>query len=349
LVRFEAGTVPAYLQPRLAVIDAGAEVATAQDIATARRATAVRTQARLAALADAMYPGPWRDFEADSLPLVEYLHADGDPASAIPVFPALAEHPDGVRVRFAYGAADAERGHRAGAAALARALLGRPVRDLARRAAEDASLVLAASPYLKGSALATVLEGRAVDVACFADHAAPRRRTEFEACLVRAAGRLTDAFEEARTQLSGWFAAARAVRRLLEDPRAAKLGALAAESRSHLERLLAADTLATAPPRWLQQISRHLKAEERRWQRLLTRLHEAPAIARDLASWERRAALLEARAAAEVCRPPGIDELRWWIREYRVSLIAQELKTVGPVSAARLEQRAADIEAWFSR
>jgi hypothetical protein len=32
-----------------------------------------------------------------------------------------------------------------------------------------------------------------------------------------------------------------------------------------------------------------------------------------------------------------------------VSLYAQELKTLGPVSAARLEARAAEIEAWLTR
>jgi ATP-dependent helicase HrpA len=46
---------------------------------------------------------------------------------------------------------------------------------------------------------------------------------------------------------------------------------------------------------------------------------------------------------------PELDELKFWIEEYRVSLYAQELKTLGPVSAARLEQRAAEIEAWIER
>ena len=31
------------------------------------------------------------------------------------------------------------------------------------------------------------------------------------------------------------------------------------------------------------------------------------------------------------------------------SLYAQELKTLGPISAARLQARAAEIEAWISR
>jgi hypothetical protein len=41
--------------------------------------------------------------------------------------------------------------------------------------------------------------------------------------------------------------------------------------------------------------------------------------------------------------------LHHWTLEYRVSLYAQELKTLGPVSAVRLEARAAEVEAWLSR
>ncbi len=60
-------------------------------------------------------------------------------------------------------------------------------------------------------------------------------------------------------------------------------------------------------------------------------------------------AALEAALAAELRFLPEIDELRFWIEEYRVSLYAQELKTLAPVSAARLRARAETIEAWLNR
>jgi ATP-dependent helicase HrpA len=43
-------------------------------------------------------------------------------------------------------------------------------------------------------------------------------------------------------------------------------------------------------------------------------------------------AYLEHRAAGAA----GLEELRWLIEEWRVSLFAQELKTAEPVSAKRL-------------
>src|ERR1700722_12200350 len=65
--------------------------------------------------------------------------------------------------------------------------------------------------------------------------------------------------------------------------------------------------------------------------------------------WSARHEDLEKRLAAELRWTPKLTELRFWIEEYRVSLYAQELKTLGPVSAARLSARAAEIDAWLSR
>ena len=46
---------------------------------------------------------------------------------------------------------------------------------------------------------------------------------------------------------------------------------------------------------------------------------------------------------------PRLQDLHFWIEELRVSLYAQELKTLGPISAERLEQRVAEIDAWLTR
>jgi ATP-dependent helicase HrpA len=92
-----------------------------------------------------------------------------------------------------------------------------------------------------------------------------------------------------------------------------------------------------------------LKAEERRWQRSAARGAEPAHIARELRGWSSRYQALEKQLDAEMRWIPELDNFRHWIEEYRVSLYAQELKTLGPISAARLEQRAAEIEAWIRR
>ena len=76
---------------------------------------------------------------------------------------------------------------------------------------------------------------------------------------------------------------------------------------------------------------------------------ESPQILLELNEWSARLLSLEGQAHEELRRVAALDELRLWIEEYRVSLYAQELRTLRPVSAARLEERAAHIAAWISR
>jgi ATP-dependent helicase HrpA len=116
-----------------------------------------------------------------------------------------------------------------------------------------------------------------------------------------------------------------------------------------LRRLLDHTVIQTASPEWLRQLPRYLKAEQRRWQRNTVRGGEPAHIARELHQWSARYEELARQLGAELRWTPKLDEFRFWIEEYRVSLYAQELKTLGPISAARLEQRAAEIEAWLSR
>jgi Domain of unknown function (DUF3418) len=76
---------------------------------------------------------------------------------------------------------------------------------------------------------------------------------------------------------------------------------------------------------------------------------EPPRIVRELREWAQRHQNLARAVGAELRWIPELDELRNWIEEYRGSLYAQELKTLGPVSAARLAERAAEIDAWIAR
>jgi ATP-dependent helicase HrpA len=100
---------------------------------------------------------------------------------------------------------------------------------------------------------------------------------------------------------------------------------------------------------WLRQLSRYLKAEQRRWQRNAVRGNESPNVVQELSHWRTRRDQLEKSLEAELRWTSKLDELRFWIEEYRVSLYAQELKTLGPVSAVRLADRAAEIEHWLQR
>jgi len=346
LAQFDPMQVPRHLEPRVLVVSGDRALGAGTDLGELRRRFALEARRELDAHARSAYPVAWRRFEAHDLPESRALELEAGP---LRVYPALARSGGGVYVRFEWSTEEAARTFRHGAAALARHMLDRQARDLEKRLGGDAPLLLSAVPYFTRDALVDTLLDLIFRRACFADAEPPRARTAFEAALDRGRGELHSSLEEIASAATGWFAQARDVRRLLDDPRARAVAEAAQESRAHLERVLDGSFVRSLSADWLRQVPRWLRAEERRWQRALARGSESAQVLAELREWERRCASLAERAGAEQRSPPELDALRLWIEEYRVSLYAQDLKTVGPVSAARLAERAATLDAWLVR
>jgi ATP-dependent helicase HrpA len=346
LAQFDLAQMPRHLEPRVLVLSHGRELGAGVDLGEMRRRFALEARRELEEHARAAYPDPWRRFEAPELP---ESHALELPAGPLRVYSALVRSRSVLEVRFEWSAEEAARSFRDGAVALARLMLERQARDLEKRIGGDARLLLSAVPYFTRDALVDTLLDLVFRRACFAEDEPPRERTAFEAALQRGRAELHPTLEEITSAAAGWFAQARDVRRLLDDPRGRPLAEATRESRAHLGRLLDAAFLRSLSPDWLRQLPRWLRGEERRWQRALARGSENAQVLAELRDWERRYASLTNQAGAELRQPPELDALRLWTEEYRVSLYAQDLKTVGPVSAARLAERAAAVEAWLAR
>jgi len=348
LLRFDGAAVPAHLMPHLAVTAGGKDLARGSTPAELRRASAAAARAELDRLARAVYGqgGAWRRFEIDQLPDTVPLALEH---GTVWVFPTLAQASHGLELRYEWSAVEAERSWRQGAVHLARILLAAQARDLSKTLAGNASLLLAASPYAQSSALIETMLQLVFRRACFGDAEAPRTREAYEKAIDQGRTRLYPCLDEVVAGAMSWFSEARAVRRALDDPRLKPLADALDESNEHLRRLLHAGVLESISTDWLRQLPRYLKAEQRRWQRSAARGAESPLIARELRGWWARYQALEKQLGAELRWIPELDDFRGWIEEYRVSLYAQELKTLGPISAARLEQRAAEIEAWIAR
>ena len=348
LLRFDLAAVPAHLMPQLAVTTEGRELAQGKTLAELRRVSAAAARAELDAQARAAYGivGAWRRFEIDELPETAPLALE---QGTVLVYPTLARGSQALEVRYEWSAAEARRSWLQGAAHLARTMLAAQARDLGKTIAGNASLLLAASPYLKSGALIEAVLQLVFRRACFDDGEAPRTRQAFDAAVDQGRARLYPCLEETIAGALNWFTEARAVRRALDDPRTALAAEAVEESHEHLRRLLSAGNLESLSADWLRQLPRYLKAEERRWQRSAARGGEPPHIVRELREWSARFRTLAQEVGSELRWIPELDDFQNWIEEYRVSLYAQELKTLGPISAARLEQRAAEIEAWIAR
>jgi ATP-dependent helicase HrpA len=347
LLRFDRTQVPPYLSPRIAVAGEELEPESASELKQLRRRAAAAARAELDRWSAAGYPEPWRRFEADTLEETTRLAV---PAGELTVYPTLRAAQGTVRVRYEWSLAEAQRTLEEGGVHLARIVLAPQVRQLAQTLGKEMRLVLAAAPLMTGRDLIEVLIQRSVRAACFKEEPLPRTRAAFEAAVERGRAELQERAAELVATAFEWFELARAVRRVLEDPRAVRGQAAAVEeTHAHLQRLFQPRLLAGLAPDSLRQLPRYLKAEQRRWQRVLARGTESAEILRELDHWTVRQAELEHEVASELRWLPELEALRLWIEEYRVSLYAQELKTLGPISAPRLEMRAAAIQAWLDR
>ena len=348
LLRFDPALMPAHLTPQLVVLKEGRELARGASLPALRRECAGQARAELDRRARAIY-GPamiWQRFDLEELPAVAALDLDQGQVSA---YPTVVRTEERLEIRLAWSPAEAARDWEGGAVALARRLLERQSRDLSKALSADMPFLLGASPYVQSPVLIDAVLQMTFRRACFGDRPAPRARVDFERAVEAARPRLHPEFEDITASLAAWFAEARTVRRHLAGPRAALLTEAVAEAQRHLQRLLSAADTGAMPADWLRQVPRFLKAEERRWQRIETRGGESPHILRELNAWSARHQLMASQLEAEMRWIPQLDELQWWIEEYRVSLYAQELKTLGPISPARLEQRAGEIEAGVQR
>ncbi|HEU5133564.1 MAG TPA: ATP-dependent RNA helicase HrpA [Steroidobacteraceae bacterium] len=115
----------------------------------------------------------------------------------------------------------------------------------------------------------------------------------------------------------------------------------AADIRSQLAWLVPAGFLLTTPGERLREFSRYLQAIEQRLEKLGRDPRRDAQLAAEIAPIEAR---YRNRVKAERgLRPPGDDEFRWMLEEFRVSLFAQQLGTRSRISARRLD------DAWVER
>jgi ATP-dependent helicase HrpA len=116
---------------------------------------------------------------------------------------------------------------------------------------------------------------------------------------------------------------------------------VAADIRAQLSWLVPAGFLLTTPLERLREFPRFLKAVEQRLEKAANDPRRDAQLAAEIAPIEAR--YRERVRVERGAKPPGEDEFRWLLEEFRVSLFAQALKTRVPVSARRL------TDAWAHR
>jgi ATP-dependent helicase HrpA len=263
-------------------------------------------------------------------------------------YPALVDEGDSVGLRAFATPAEARASHLRGTARLIRLVMARDLKPMKRDLAVNVQgemiyKSLAQHPSLNpdlkaGRDLREDLLDRTV-MTVFLDGREPLRSSPaFEARMTTRRGGMGLPAQEISKVTQDALTRFARIQAALAKPQNAPA---AADIRAQLAWLMPAGFLLVTPWERLAEFPRYLQAIEQRLEKLPLDPRRDAKLAAEVAPLEAR--YRERLKAERGMRPPGAEEFRWLLEEFRVSLFAQALGTRTRVSARRLE------EAWAER
>jgi ATP-dependent helicase HrpA len=262
-------------------------------------------------------------------------------------YPGLKDEDQSVRLRLFTSAAVARRSTRDGLVRLA-ALAVPQQTDLVRRqwsTDREFTLLVAAAGF--GKELLEEIADRAVAEAMVGgrgldddDDPAPdvRDRATFEAIVDRGRAQVVERGEEVGRLVRAVLVASKDVRAALGGMPGPVFKATRDAVTRQLETVLAPGWVRRTPPTWWPQLPKYVRAMARRLERARGDVDRDQKLQAQVAKYEIELRRLDATATADAPAAER-ERLRWMIEEFRLSLFAQDLRTLLPVSSKRLDEQ----------
>ncbi|BAO44334.1 ATP-dependent RNA helicase HrpA [Thiolapillus brandeum] len=264
------------------------------------------------------------------------------------LWPALHDDGDSVAIRLSGSQAEALQHHRAGLRRLFMLALPREIRELKKQLPGLQKMRLQyakapkAPPHLRSSPhqdLEQELVALVLDRSFLPQGADIRNAEAFAGRLEANLREMPEHAREVSRLASGILEHYQKLRKSLAGIHKINWLASTQDMQWQLERLVFQGFLQMTPWEQLQQYPRYLKALSSRLQKLQNAplrdqqlLNELQPLQDDwLERWK--------AASEKGVEDPRLEEIRWMLEEFRISLFAQELKTAYPVSAKRIKKR----------
>ena len=336
---FSGVVLPAALRLNLRVVDtSGHEIRRGRDLDSLQRELkSSNTSALVATPGSAWNRDGLRRWDFGEIPPEVSVRIAG---VSVRMYPSIEDTGDAVRLRLLPGATQAECATRDGVTRLA-ALAMPQQHDLVRRSCgADRELVLLAAASGMGSGLLDEIADRAVADAIGASGCGePRDAAAFDSLVDSIRSRVAEQGDELQRCARNTLAALKEVRSAL-DALGGPAFAFARDSISQqVAALLAPGWIRRTPDPWLRQLAKYLKAASRRAARVRDAVERDRMLHDQLVPYESALRELQFARAGDSTPAPERERLRWMLEEFRVSLFAQELKTLRPVSAKRLDDQ----------
>ncbi len=164
-----------------------------------------------------------------------------------------------------------------------------------------------------------------------------RRQTDYEATLENVRLHWVESAQAVAVQVNAIFTQHQAIAKRVRGRVNPRWLASIADVQQQLDALISKDFVRNTPEEWFKQISRYLKGLEVR----LDKIEQEPS-KDQLAIRQIQPVLKAYQALAQESayqNLPGLVEIRWLIEELRLSLFAQPMKTLMPISVPRIEKK----------
>jgi ATP-dependent helicase HrpA len=254
-------------------------------------------------------------------------------------YPAIEDRGAGVALVEARTAVEADALTRRAIVRLAMLALPQQAKALRKTIGEDRDLMLLSQGLALDKPLADALIERAFRECFLPDDAEPPRdRAEFEARLDARRSELHDVTERLMRRVKSLLKEWRAIRITVHELKSPIFASAVADIEAQLDHLLSVNFIETTPQKWFDEFPRYLKAIARRLERLPGNVDRDTELARRAGPFAQALRALESQPA-NIAGRVAVEQLRWMIEEFRVSLYAQDLRTVLPVSEKRLSEQ----------
>jgi len=338
-----------YLRMRIRLLSAdGIEViAHSRDLLALQRdyADQALTGSGTVAPSHALEQEGMRDWECGALPESVETVSSGITLRA---YPALVDEGDSVAVRLLDSAARAQIAHRAGLRRLLMLRMAPTVKDMRKviRLQQAMRLQYAKVPAAPGSkaqageqSLEEQLLALSFDQAFLGEGADVRDAQAFQACYDAGRVRLHQVHQQMQQQVSEILAGYQRIRKSLSGMNQLTLLSSVQDIQQQLDGLVYQGFLQEVPGEQLQQYPRYLRAIELRLDKLSSGAHARDQAAmREMAElygrWQQRDRAAREKGMVDL----RLQQIRWQLEELRISLFAQEVKTLYPVSVKRIDR-----------
>lgn len=273
----------------------------------------------------------------DSLP--EFIDIDNH-GIVIRAYPVLVPDGQQVNVRLSHAIDEARELHHSGLRQLFINALSQQVRFLKSSMKDIQSLCIQYAPVGNCEQLKRQVIERIIDSLFTRHH--PTSALAFQQLLDQHRADMDQALNTLLSRLKDILGIFHSLQKQLKNPPLHWLDAMT-DIQDQLNHLLERDFISRIDDEHFHELPRYLRGIEKRLEKIQNNPDRDRKARLEMTSlwsdYKKRAALLEKNRRVS----PQLEEYRWLLEEYRISLFAQEIKTRVPVSAKRLKKAWADI------